>query len=70
MSPDIRQYIGKRSYQPVCKGLDVAGEIIWELKPKEPWHQKMYPVSYDGDFGIQWMYLSLYEKGFDWDEER
>jgi hypothetical protein len=60
-------YIPKNGYQPICKGLDLEGELIWDLKMKEPWHLKMFPVHYTGDFSEQWMYLILMEKGIEWD---
>lgn len=62
-------YVCKRGYQPVHAGVDEHGEIIWELKTKEPWHLKMFPVPYGGDFGVQWMWKTQQEKGYDWDGE-
>lgn len=62
-------YVCKKGWQPVCVGMDQSGELVWELRMKEPWHQKMFPVKYGGDFGVQWMYKSLQEKGHEWTEE-
>jgi hypothetical protein len=58
-------YVSRRGYQPTCVGTDDKGELVWEYRMKEPWHQKLFPVPYGGDFGVQWMYKSLQEKGFD-----
>ncbi len=58
-------YVSQEGYQPVCKGLDERGEFIWDVKMKEPWHLKMFPVRYKGDFSEQWMLLVMTEKGFE-----
>jgi hypothetical protein len=60
-------YVSKVGYQPVCAGVDPQGELLWDLQMKAPWHSKMFPVRYQGDFGEQWMWLSLMEKGLEWD---
>lgn len=62
-------YVSRRGYQPTCVGTDANGELIWELKMKEPWHLKMFPVPYGGDFTEQWMWKTLQEKGHLWAEE-
>lgn len=62
-------YVSRVGYQPVVVGVDDQGKLIWENVMKQPWHQKMFPVKYAGDFGIQWMWKSLYEKGTDWTED-
>lgn len=58
-------YMPKTGYQSVCIG-EENGELKWGLQMKEPWHQRMFPVTYTGDFSTQWMWKSLQEKGFDW----
>lgn len=60
-------YVCKDGYQPTFAGTDAKGEFIWTFKMKEPWHLKMFPVRYGGDFSEQWMRLRLYEQGYDWD---
>lgn len=62
-------YVCRKGYQPVCKGIDAKGELLWGTEIKQPWHQKMFPVTYGGDFCEQWMYKSLNEKGFEWDSQ-
>lgn len=62
-------YVCKQGWQPTCQGIDVNGEIVWDLKMKEPWHLKMFPVNYGGDFKTEWMWLCLHEKGLDWKED-
>lgn len=62
------QYIPKESYQPACAGFDKNGELVWHQKFKDAWQQKMFPMPYRGDFGEQWMWLVLKEKGFEWTE--
>ncbi len=62
-------YVSQRGYQPVCQGLDSTGELVWAMRMKAPWHQKMFPVSYGGDFAIEWMYKSMFEKGIEWDSQ-
>jgi hypothetical protein len=59
-------YISKEGWQPVCKGLDEHGNLIWDLQMKEPWHLKMFPVRYKGDFSEQWMWLCLQQSGMEW----
>lgn len=60
------QYIPKDGYQPVCVSL-INGELVWDLKIKEPWHTQMFPIRYTGDFGEQWMRLIIMEKyGLEW----
>ncbi len=63
------QYDPKERYQPICAGFDANGEIIWTLKPKEPWQTKMFPVPYRGDFNDQWMRLILAENGMEWGDQ-
>jgi len=53
-------------FQPYCAGTDATGELVWDKKIKEPWHLKMFPVHYGGDFRDQWMWLLMYEQGLDW----
>jgi len=62
------QYQSRKGWQPICIGIDYLGELIWDLRIKEIWHQKMFPARYDGDFSDQWMWLVLQEKGIDWCE--
>jgi len=69
MSVEGGVYVPTAGYQPVCVGLDENGELLWRLQMKEPWHMKMFPVRYTGDFSEQWMWLVLAEKGMDWDSE-
>ncbi len=61
-------YVPKEGYQSVCRGLE-NGELVWDLQPKETWHQKMFPVRYKGDFSEQWMWLCILEKGMEWKGE-
>ncbi len=63
-------YVCKKGWQPVCQGLDESGELVWQLEMKQPWHSKMFPVRYGGDFVMEWMWLVLYEKGQEWREEK
>lgn len=58
-------YVCRRGYQPVVVSVDERGELVWGTQMKEPWHLKLFPVPYGGDFCEQWMYKSLQEKGFD-----
>lgn len=60
-------YVSRRGYQPVCVGLDNNGQLVWEYQMKQPWHQKMFPVPYGGDFHVEWMWKSLQEKGAEWE---
>jgi hypothetical protein len=62
------QYIPRDRYQPVCRGFDQNGELIWELAFKEAWQTRMLPVPYRGDLSDQWMRLILNENGIDWEE--
>jgi hypothetical protein len=62
-------YAPEKGYQPWCTGVDENGELVWTTKMKEPWHLKMFPVIYTGDFMTQWMWKSLQEKGLEWDGE-
>ncbi len=62
-------YVSKRGYQPVCVGTDTNGELKWELRMKEPWQQKMFPIPYGGDFRNEWMWKTLQEKGLEWDAD-
>jgi hypothetical protein len=59
-------YVCKQGWQPKCTGLDSKGELVWTLEMKEPWHQKMFPVPYKGDFSNEWMWKVLHERGMDW----
>lgn len=55
--------------QPTAsKKLNKKGELVWRQVRKAEWHLKMLPNRYDGDFMTEWMYRSLFDKGFDWDE--
>ncbi len=60
-------YVCRRAYQTICKGTDERGELVWDSVMMEPWQQKMFPVPYGGDFGVEWMYKSMQEKGIEWD---
>lgn len=62
-------YVCRRGYQTVCVGVDDSGELIWEMRMREPWHLKMFPVPYGGDFAVEWMYKSMQEKGVEWDSQ-
>lgn len=55
--------------QPTCRGISKDGKLRWHKVPKAPWHLKMFPNKYDGDFAVAWMYASLYSQGYDWSEE-
>jgi hypothetical protein len=59
-------YISKRGYQPVCAGME-KDILEWKFQMKEPWHLKMFPVPYGGDFSEQWMWLCVYERGHSWE---
>lgn len=58
-------YMPSEAYQPICVGQTPAGELLWDRKIKEPWHQKMFPVQYRGDFQELWMRLILHQAGWD-----
>lgn len=45
--------------------LNKKGELVWTFAQKAPWHFKMFPNRYDGDFSCQWMFMMLLEKGHD-----
>lgn len=41
--------------QPICKGTDENGELVWGFIPMPRWQQAMFPVKYVGDFFKFWM---------------
>ncbi len=61
-------YVPSKGLQPVCAGLDALGELLWNYQEKALWHRRMFPVTYSGDFAIEWMWKSAYEKGMEWEE--
>lgn len=55
--------------QPVCKGVDAKGELIWGFVPMARWQQAMFPVRYVGDFIGFWLKRVMHEKtGVDADD--
>ncbi len=48
--------------QPVVKGVDEKGELIWGFIPMPRWQQAMFPVKYCGDFIAFWYKRMFYEK--------
>jgi len=56
--------------QPVCKGVDAKGELVWGFIPMPRWQQAMFPVRYVGDFFVFWAKRVFFEKtGFESDRE-
>lgn len=41
--------------QPVCKGVDSKGELIWGAVPMALWQRAMFPIRYTGDFLAFWL---------------
>lgn len=41
--------------QPVVKGVDAKGELVWGSIPMPLWQQVMFPLRYVGDFIAFWM---------------
>lgn len=55
--------------QPVCTGTNEKGELTWKPASMEFWQiVQLYYKHYCGDFGEQWMWLVLQEKGMEWSE--
>ncbi len=41
--------------QPVCKGTDAKGNLIWGIIPMPRWQMEMIRVRYYGDFMAHWI---------------
>lgn len=53
--------------QPICKGVNEQGELLWDSIPMEFWQIKqLFYKHYSGDFGEQWMWLVAYQGGMEW----
>lgn len=52
-----------------CPKLNKHGELVWMNVAKSPWHLKMLPNRYNGDFMVAWMWSSMFDKGHEWTEE-
>ncbi len=48
--------------QPICKGTDKKGELVWGFIPMPRWQQVMFPVRYVGDFLAFWLKQQLFER--------
>lgn len=48
--------------QPVVKGVDKKGELIWGVIPMPLWQQAMFPVRVISDFINWWWSRSEFEK--------
>lgn len=40
--------------QPVCKGTNERGELVWGFVPMARWQCVMFPLKYVGDFAAFW----------------
>lgn len=47
--------------QPVVKGVNEKGELIWGWIPMPLWQQAMFPVRYCGDFIAFWYKRFMFE---------
>lgn len=56
----------KQRTQPICKGVNRKGELIWTIAPMALWQQAMFPVKYCGDFMAFWWKRMVLEN---WDHE-
>ncbi len=53
--------------QPVCKGINDRGQLIWDYEAMELWQiLQLFYKHYEGDLGEQWMWLVLAQKGMDY----
>jgi len=51
--------------QPVVKGTNAKGELVWGVIPMARWQMMMFPVRYTGDFMVHWMKASLAAAGIE-----
>lgn len=56
--------------QPVCRGMDERGELVWGLEDMQFWQiVQLFYRRYPGDFGEQWMWVTLKQKcDLGWDD--
>ncbi len=47
--------------QPVCKGTNEKGELVWGFIPMPYWQMAMFPLKYYGDFMAHWIKLKFFE---------
>lgn len=53
--------------QPICKGTDTRGELVWDYEAMQWWQIKqLFYKRYPGDLGEQWMWLVAYQGGMEW----
>lgn len=54
--------------QPILKGVDASGELVWSEMPMPLWQilQIYKRQRYEGDFAEQWMYLIMFGQGMGW----
>lgn len=48
--------------QPVCKGVDAAGELVWEGQEMARWQMAEFPREYTGAFRAYWMMRNCSER--------
>jgi hypothetical protein len=41
--------------QPICKGVDHRGELLWGMIDMPRWQMEMFRVRYYGDFMAHWI---------------
>lgn len=52
----------KEREQPICKGTNKKGELIWGFIRMPLWQQAMFPIKVASDFINWWWARSQYEK--------
>jgi hypothetical protein len=56
--------------QPVCKGVNKKGELVWGVIPMPYWQMRMFPLKYYGDFFVFWTKLHFFQMtGFESDRD-
>lgn len=56
--------------QPVFKGTNAKGEILWGIIPMPRWQMEMFRVRYYGDFMAHWLKKQFFDiTGFESDSD-